>query len=92
MNIGKLKAKWRIIFGILSGKYKHGFLVTIDRNNLKSLIENKDFDVKINFFGLQGFLVTKMIQSISNSKRDTDVMLEEMHYESQFEEWKKKNR
>lgn len=82
----------RIAYRILFGKYKHFFVISVESKDLVKILNDDIFYANLDHIGLKGFLITKIIKALSESKRETDVMLERLSYEHDFEEWKKRKK
>jgi CRISPR/Cas system-associated protein Cas5 (RAMP superfamily) len=78
----KFKAKLRVIWGIITGKYKHCFIVYLDTDNLKELVRGNDYAVNSEYFGLRKYIVSKIIKDISDTKDEIDLALDKAQFEA----------
>ena len=89
MSIKKLRSKINIILGVLSGKYKHCFLVNLKTKQLENLLVDKDFEIEIDYYGVQPYIINKVAKEMSENTRDTDLMLQKLEFEVKAKEYSK---
>lgn len=83
----KLRSKIQIILGILTGKYKHCFLINIPRKDLENMLSGNDYGIELVFYGVERYLINTTIKNISSNIRDTDIMLQQIEFEVKAEEF-----
>lgn len=72
----KFITKIKIIWKIMTNQYPHFVLLSVDKQNLINLIQDKDVDVKIGYVGLRPYLFFKLIQESGKMKSDIDMILD----------------
>lgn len=76
----KLKAIWQLIRG------RHGFVCSIEENELANLFQGKDYKITITHYGLMGYPFLLIVKSIAESQNDIDMVLEKAKFEAKIEE------
>lgn len=87
----KLKTKLIVCFRILFGNENHWLIIWMNEQALSDLIEEKAFDVRVSYHGMQPYNYKSLIQNMSNSIDDVDMICDKAQYESDALEYKKPN-
>lgn len=83
----RLKACYLILFL----GYDKWTLLHIDDNNLLKLLQDKDFEVGVLYYGLKKYILYVMVKAIAESKDDIDMALDKAIFEGKAEEFISRN-
>lgn len=91
-KINKLKVRITLIWGLLTGKYKHFAFFHMDRNSLiGQLLDNPDgYDVQVKAHGLQFYNIQLIVTHMASQITPEDLMLEKAAFEAKAELLKQK--
>lgn len=81
----KLLIKLGIIWKIITNQYEHFAVLNLTQEQLINLFSDEDFEVDIMYYGLQPYVVHRMINQCSTVKDDIDMMLDKAKFEGEAE-------
>lgn len=83
--MNKLIVKLNILWKIITNQYKHFVVLDISQEHMINLFSDEDFDVEVMYYGLQPYVVQRMINQCSTVKDDVDMMLDKAQFEAEAE-------
>ena len=76
---------------ILTRRYNHFVVLNLSKEELIKLLRNEnEIEVDVYFHGIQPYVFNKMIKMISESKDDSQMLLDRIKFEASAEEKYKK--
>jgi hypothetical protein len=83
--MNKLIVKLNILWKIITNQYKHFVVLDISQEHMINLFSDEDFDVEVMYYGLQPYVVQRMINQCSTVKDDVDMILDKAQFEAEAE-------
>lgn len=83
--MNKFAVKLNILWKIVTNQYKHFVVLDISQEHMINLFSDEDFDVEVMYYGLQPYVVQRMINQCSTVKDDVDMMLDKAKFEAEAE-------
>lgn len=81
----KLSLRWQAVFMILSRKYDHWILISLDSKNLKEYLSGNEFHIESIMHALRPWNVYELIKIIHESKTEADVEVMKYQFLSKAE-------
>ena len=75
----KLIVMWKI----LTNKYQHIILISLDKKNLENLLLDKDVAIDTYLIRLRPYIFHKIIREIADSRSDIDLALDKAEFEAE---------
>jgi hypothetical protein len=85
----KLKLKITICWKILTGRFKHFTLISLDEENFTKFVNEYPFELHTIHYSMQPYNSMVLIKKIADSKSDADMILDRARFLHEADEYAK---